>query len=188
MACSETSPSPKIFTPQIRSIQRNEMIECMTKHCGVLPIWQSVPTQRQTQIVESIERGCHNEAIQYAASIGVLPSFDCAKYVNRYSEICYKVLENLNAIIDKVIDNKIRGSQLAAMSSEMLNPDASAELRRIIKIRQQQVSIQKTSALYICPKCKHNKTIPIEYQSTSSDEAPTLSLQCVNCHFVWRQH
>lgn len=91
-----------------------------------------------------------------------------------------------NELMNKIIKDDFMANMLSEMTADELHPEVNEELKKEIKIRQEQKSISKVSRTYYCRKCKNNETIIVEYQARAADECSSQSIKCIHCGFVWR--
>jgi len=148
-------------------------------------------------IVADLELGCRGLARAACMRTVVDPHMSRAGhalFVDTYSCYAYKVIDLLrdprNELFDAIMSGTIRARDVARASIAQLSsvcPNFMRAEREDLELRRQQKIEQPTSSLYECKKCKERKTIASERQVRSSDESPTLMIQCLNCGHCWSQ-
>jgi DNA-directed RNA polymerase subunit M/transcription elongation factor TFIIS len=175
-------------------ILRELFKETLLQHADVASMALTDPTFLET-ICRRLECGCFEVTIESCIHDGVDRHFGNPKFVNRYCMECYRILSHLQAkaeydsggLVQKLLTKQLNPYDVAHLATQDLCPEASAEARADIELRQTQKIIDKVSHLYRCRKCGGNETIPINYQSRSADEDSTISIKCTNCEYVWRK-
>ncbi len=149
------------------------------------PRWGELSDEKKDLVSRRLEKGCFEVAIEESKNDFVIKSFNNPEFVERYSNVCYKLMSNLEALTDKILTMK-HIYDIPHMSSVDMNPEASKKERSELEIRLKQKVAVKVSKMYKCRKCGCNETIPLEYQGRASDEACSYSIRCTRCEFVWR--
>jgi DNA-directed RNA polymerase subunit M/transcription elongation factor TFIIS len=114
------------------------------------------------------------------------------RFLLNYSELMGKIFQHIDPkspvgptnVMEKLISGEL-GKSLVEVPSRDLWDGRSKEIKEDIKARCMQKVKQKTSALYICGKCKKNQTIVKEVQLRSLDEACNWKITCVHCQHQW---
>ena len=178
-----------ISSPRIR------MHVCFHEVCNGYPGWAALEGVVRDRLVRHMERGCFAITIDECTKQGIDRTFTDARFVNRYSMICHKLLANLDVkgsvgssyLIDKIISGEFKAIDAGLCTSFELCPEASTSEREMIRLRQNQKVALKVSRAHVCPKCKGNETIPIKYQSRAGDEDSSLAIKCVLCSHKWKK-
>lgn len=152
------------------------------------------------EIIEQIEKGCWEHAVSEARRNSMPIDWE-GEFVHLYSEICYKVLVNIDPLsrvnrpfsgtlddwcITQLMIGEMDPLALAKMSPEELNPHINQAVRDQIQVRLDQKIKIKTNRMYRCGNCKQNETQVKEIQTRSGDEGATLFITCIHCHHRWR--
>ena len=174
--------------------QRIVIRNAITMECENWEIWKILDETTRQTLARRIERGCFEVTITECEIAGIERQFTEKKFVERYSAISSRVINNLSAngsvksdfLIKKVINNEVDPHNVARMNSIELCPMASESERKMIEIRQNQKAVTKVSRAHTCKKCHKNETIPQEVQSRAADESSTSCILCVHCGHNWR--
>lgn len=177
-------------------MEREIMKKLFLEACEKNTQWAQLPLEKRESIIRKIERNCYNGAVAACINDGIDRNFKTGKvFVERYQTNCYKILSNLDIdssvnsdyLLNSIINEKIDLNNIIELDSYGLCPEASQETRNEINLRKQQKIEQKVSYRYICRKCGHNESIPLEYAPRAADEATSISWKCVKCENTWRQ-
>lgn len=184
---------PQDITKMVASFECNNQRR-MIKRFDKLGI---TPTNRNIAfyIALQIESGARSCIIDECNRINV-PCLvrDGTHFMSLYSNLTYQIADAFRdrecELIRAILDQKIAATLVAAIAFQditKLCPSILQEEKIDLELRRQQKIEQKTSKAFKCKKCKASETTMQEMQTRSSDEAPTLLLQCVNCGNRWRQ-
>ncbi len=145
----------------------------------------------EVEDIKRIEISCFNKAIADATSKNILKKWNNSDFMNLYSSTTYRLLTHfstLNAAADlanRIFDGDICIDSIAQLSSEELIPGKYDELKESLENRKKQCVVQKTSTIYVCPKCKERKTTTQEIQLRSLDEPANIKATCLSCGHKW---
>lgn len=132
-------------------------------------------------VATQLEYGCRKVALRGAS----------AHYTTAYSALAYSIADALRdpncELLIAILSGRIHACRAASFDIQELCPSVLRAERDEVEIRKQQKIEQKTSSVHMCKKCGLRKTLVREMQTRSSDEAPTLAIQCVNCGYCWSQ-
>jgi DNA-directed RNA polymerase subunit M/transcription elongation factor TFIIS len=175
-------------------IERTMVRELFNMICERYTGWEDLGPEKQQSMVRKMERSCYNAAIDICELEGIVPSFNEPKYVHRYSEVYSRILSNINIedagksdhFIRQLIKGAIDPKMVSKLSSFELNPEPSMDIIEELNARMSQDTGTKVSNAYKCKRCGGNETTCIQQQTRASDEASTLSIECVHCKSVWR--
>lgn len=93
-------------------------------------------------------------------------------------------------LISAILREQVHACRVAGCTGATMQkicPSVLRAERDMIELRKQQKIDLKTSNIYKCKKCNMSQTLVREMQTRSSDEAPTLAIQCTNCGHCWTQ-
>jgi len=187
----------KIGTERILASLRNVMRdratspEC-TAFCARLG--ESVTCDDALQTVAiNVARGAHNVARSKCIARGVEPIAACDTLFSwQYGILISYIAQIIDwDILTAIFRGDIRPSQIAAMQPCDLRPFSGSILRAErdeVEQRLNQRIHEKTSSLYVCPRCGERSTIPQEIQVRRADEDMTLRITCTVCEKIWIQH
>ena len=139
-------------------------------------------------IAHQLERGVYDECARCIISSNDMSGK--ALYASKIYELADLLRAENCELLRAIICGRASARDIASMSVETLRnccPSILRAEREEIALRMMQKIEQKTSSLYKCKKCNANKTLVRETQTRSSDEAPTLMIQCVECYHCWTQ-
>lgn len=149
--------------------------------------FKSLDDSIQETIIRRLEKGCFEVTINEAQLRNIRRTFENRDFVDIYSSVCYKLMANMDSLIDTIVSTKIsKIYDIPHMNSFDMNPKATELERKELEIRLSQKVAPKVSKLYKCYKCGKNETISLEYQGKGGDEACSYSIKCVNCEYIWR--
>lgn len=184
---------PQYISKMAASFERDNQ-QRMIKRFDQLGI---TPTDRNIALYIAIqlESGARSCVIDECKRINV-PCLvrDGTHFMSLYSNLTYQIADAFRdrecELIRAILDQKIATNVVAAIAFQditKLCPSILQEEKMDLELRRQQKIEQKTSKAFKCKKCGASETTMQEMQTRSSDEAPTLFLQCVNCGNRWRQ-
>lgn len=142
-------------------------------------------------IAAQIAHGIHEVAVseKHTHDLGSSDAAD-VHITMHYSAITYLICDLLRdenrELISAIGNGKVRAQDVAKLREKICPSIMSAE-RREYEHRKNQKIEQKVSHAFVCKKCGARDTLMQEVQTRSSDEAPTLVLQCVGCGYRWIQ-
>lgn len=180
--------------------QRETIKKLMTDVVSMINSWTKLDVDTTKSYIRRIERSCHNAAVVRATNQGVSRTFASKDFVDIYSECCSRVTMHLDPtsyinstaacptyFADLIASNSIDLNQIALFDSSSMQPESNAKTRNYIEARKNVVQEKKVSTMYVCSKCKGNKTTYKPYQKKSSDEPETKAMTCENekCGFKW---
>jgi DNA-directed RNA polymerase subunit M/transcription elongation factor TFIIS len=152
--------------------------------CGESAVERGITSKSQietwTAIAERIELGIRSEADSWATPLGI-HSTD-PQYRSLYSSHLYKITANIRHVFE-VSDVPLE--KIAQMTSEELNPDAHADVRKIIQTRSGVTLARKVSTLYRCAKCGESRTVRVNTMERCVDEDTTITWLCLVCGHKW---
>lgn len=157
-------------------------------HMGKQFLTHKIPVSKQTPIYYialQLEFGCRK------ATLDIMTS-SSSNYTSVYSSISYRIADLLRdpkcELILAILEGRIQARQVALIKQEIICPSILLAERREMELRRQQKLELKTSSVHVCKKCNKRETLVREIQTRSSDEAPTLAIQCASCGHCWTQN
>ncbi len=111
----------------------------------------------------------------------------CNNDTNKFKTIAAKILciseKNEDVIMNSTTEEILNGQAWDLLPKEwkieINNHTMQAKLGCASKI--------SNSSIYVCKKCKSNKTSYFERQDRSADEGMTVHITCCNCGQYWRE-
>lgn len=146
---------------------------------------------------QDLEIGIFNATLDYANSLQIQLSWNCAIFMETYINNARSIYANLkensyignNQLIQKLKNHEFLPHDLAYMSNEEIFPERWKEIidKQKLKLKAayevKQVSMTDTIK---CGKCKNNKISYYELQIRSGDENMTQFFCCITCGHKWK--
>lgn len=172
---------------------REKIKEKLAEYLGENKKFVKLPTEEQSAIIRRIERDCFNKTVEICEYNFIDRRWDNQQFLNRYSEICATILENLDAngsvgsnyFADKIASGEIDPRKVCSMDIYELCPEASRDLRADIEFRRKQKVEKKYTSRFSCPKCGAKKAETLHVQTRALDEISSLNLKCLECDNTW---
>lgn len=127
-----------------------------------------------------LEHGCRQFAVNKYSRV------DLASYATITFQICDYLRDPQAELLRAIVAQRIRATRVAFMNSHELCPSFMRVEREAFEERKRQKIVPKVSHIHTCAKCGKKETHTREVQTRSSDEAPTLFIQCASCGHHWR--
>lgn len=174
--------------------RRREVINRFIMICTDYPEWNEKYTKDETEsLVRRMERSCFNYAVNECEEKYIQKSWQNPLFLQIYNSVCYKCLSNLDSassvnstnLINMLINEDVLPSDIASLSSEIMNPEAARKERDELDTRRKQKRNLKFTTRYPCPKCKAKKVNYYEVQLRGADEASDNHCICLECGNEW---
>lgn len=145
----------------------------------------------EPHIAENIEKSIFNWAIKQTKSYKDVPSWENRFFVGRYK---HKWLSIKRALEDGNLQELIKtGTIKSTRDIAWLEPDriwtngpfALAKEHHRVK-NEHDVREVPVSGMFICSRCKSDKTTYFQLQTRSADEPMTTYVTCLNCNKKWK--
>ncbi len=149
-------------------------------------------------MVEELERGIYNWAIERANQDRVMKNWSNPRFAQLYAGKARSVVVNLDPdsyvgnqrLRERLLqDREVPADRLAHLPPENVFPERWRECLDMKLRRDEHVFEEKPEAMtdqYKCGKCKKRETIYQELQLRSADEPMSLFITCLNCGHRWR--
>jgi DNA-directed RNA polymerase subunit M/transcription elongation factor TFIIS len=154
---------------------------------------RGVPVKDRTVplfIARQLEIGCRTFVVQEINSSSHALN-DSSYAISVLSGVVYEIADLLRdpscELITAILSERLRAHMVPHAVLADICPSVLRAERDEVELRKKQKIEQKTSSVFTCKKCKVAKTLVREAQTRSSDEAPTLVIQCVGCGNCWTQ-
>ena len=144
-----------------------------------------------SKIVENVEKGIYNFAIQEANKRKLIKKWCNPHFVLLYKDRLRTVLCNLSTedILTRIISKEIKTHQVAFMTHQEISPKRWNKLLEIKKQHEDNLYSPKIDANtddFTCRKCKSKKCSYYQLQTRSADEPMTTFVTCINCGNRWK--
>jgi transcription elongation factor S-II len=139
----------------------------------------------------NLEKGVFNYAIKESNNRKIIKKWDnpyfCQIYLDRLRSI-YINLKNPEFIV-QLKSGDIKPENIAFMTHQEMNPSHWKELiEKKIKRDSNKYSntMQATTDMFTCKKCKSKRCNHYELQTRSADEPATIFITCLDCGKNWK--
>jgi DNA-directed RNA polymerase subunit M/transcription elongation factor TFIIS len=178
-------------TNSMRDVIRNMLYVRLTAiHSDIV-----LDKEKYINLSRDLERSCCNLAVRDCIQHGLIHkiTYDARDHCTvMYSGAAARIADMLRAecgeLYNALVTGRVRAIDVAQTPSHILCPSVMQKERDIVEQRSNQHIEINVSSLYKCSKCGMRRTTYDEYQTRSSDEAPTLAIRCINCGHAWTQH
>lgn len=140
-------------------------------------------------IAENIEKSIFNSSVRRIKAMKMTASWESPHFVNIYK--C-KWLEIKRALekgpLHELIESgKIATKNVADQPPDVLWPDGPCDtMKKYLKSKETIKVIEAPPGMFICRKCKSDKTTYYQLQTRSADEPMTTFVTCTNCDLRWK--
>lgn len=143
------------------------------------------------RMARHLERATYNHTLQTATTKKIVKKWDNQNFVNLYLTQVYRMVNLLNntTILDKIIDGTIQTRNLPSMTAQEVCPEKWNALIQMKLERDKNMfneDNQATTDQFPCWKCKKNKCVFYELQTSSGDESTTIFITCLSCGNRWK--
>jgi len=153
----------------------------------------SLDAEQLDAISRRLERSCYNHVVLQCQQEFRDATWENISFVGRYQSLVYMYASNLDAgsslqcghLATGILDGSIDPSRIVEYTSRDVNPEASAEERGTIEVRQRQKVEKKSTDRYQCKKCLARRATVEEVQRKRVDDGGTSRIQCLECGEVW---
>lgn len=138
-----------------------------------------------------LERATYNHTLSVASTKKIVKKWDNPNFVNLYLTQIYRLLFTLEHtdILDKITNKSIRSRDVPSMSAQEICPEKWNSLIQMKLERDKNLfneDDQATTDQFPCWKCKKNKCVFYELQTSSGDESTTIFITCLSCGNRWK--
>ena len=146
---------------------------------------------KDDSMARNIEKSIYNKTIHTATEYKIIKRWDNKYFVLLYVDKFKMIYFNLKnpELLQKILDKKIKTSDLAFKSHQELYPEKWDKLIEEKKQRLENKYFPKIEAStdnFICRKCKSNKCTYYQLQTRSADEPMTTFVSCLVCHNTFK--
>ena len=143
------------------------------------------------KIINNIEKGVYNFAIQEATKKKLIKKWDNPYFVILYKDKLRTVFINLSNqdLVSKIKSKEIKAHKIAFMTHQEMAPEKWNELLELKKLHEDNLYSPKIDANtddFTCRKCKSKKCSYYQLQTRSADEPMTTFVTCINCGNRWK--
>lgn len=147
--------------------------------------------QEYEKIARHLERATYNHTLTMATNKKIVKKWDNHNFVNLYLTQIYRMMNIMNdtTILDKLLDKTMQPRSIPSMSPQELCP---AKWNALIQMKLERdknmfnEDNQATTDQFPCWKCKKNKCVFYELQTSSGDESTTIFITCLSCGNRWK--
>jgi DNA-directed RNA polymerase subunit M/transcription elongation factor TFIIS len=133
------------------------------------------------KIAKDIEIGIYNFSNEYAKSNDT-PFLMENIYETKLNEInCQLTSDEAEYIKNALKEGKVKGSELATMKPEELNPTKYEKILKKREIEEYKKNNQVGSTVFKCSKCKKKNCSVTQQQTRAGDEPATTFVTCLEC-------
>jgi transcription elongation factor S-II len=151
-----------------------------------------------SKISRNIERGIYNRALEFAEEHDIIRNWENNLFRKVYMGLVLHVYSNLksdsyinnNRLIERLINNEFKPSELAGMEGQYMFPehwkpyiDEYAKRTKLLY----EVRDEIATDMFICGRCKQRRCTYYQLQTRSADEPMTTFITCLNCGKRWKQ-
>lgn len=170
-----------------------ELLDIKDKPKKYINKYLNQPSLTKDYIIEYLERGCLNRAVEKAKVYNIRCVWVNQKFVDLYHSICYKVASNIDStssiksdyLRNKILNNELNLVNVANMTSKELCPKKYEKIDAKMNKRANLERKIKYSELYRCRKCKRNQCTTERRYNRSLDEGVNLTINCSFCGHSW---
>jgi transcription elongation factor S-II len=144
------------------------------------------PLFKDESITTNVEKGIYNYAIKEANSRKIIKKWDNPHFTQIYLDRLRSIYLNLKNgdLLTQITQKEITPQTLAFMTHQEMN---SAHWKDLIEKKMQRDSskynttIEASTDMYTCRKCKSRRSSYYEMQTRSADEPSTIFVTCLDC-------
>lgn len=146
-----------------------------------------VMLQPETRVT-NLEKAIFNYAIQEATKCKVVKKWENPVFVQLYVDRLRSVLANLPDMIPQIESGEVLVQTVAFMTHQELKPDRWARLidQKMKRSLPGTETVEASTDMYTCKKCKSKRCTYYEMQTRSADEPATVFITCLDCGKRWR--
>lgn len=139
-----------------------------------------------------LERTLYNETIKMASVKKVVKKWNNKAFVNLYITRfrgLYLNLEQNDTILEKLLKQEWKARYIPSMTAQELCPEKWNKLIELKLERDKNLFNEDEQAAtdqFTCWKCKKNKCVFYELQTSSGDESTTIFITCLSCGNRWK--
>jgi len=141
-------------------------------------------------VARHLERATYNYTLSIASTKKIVKKWDNVNFVNLYLTQLYRLIFTLEYtdILEKIKTNEVRARDVPSMSAQEICPEKWNSLIQMKLERDKNMfnEDQATTDQFPCWKCKKNKCVFYELQTSSGDESTTIFITCLSCGNRWK--
>lgn len=139
----------------------------------------------------NLEKGIYNYAIKEANSRKIIKKWENPQFIQLYIDRLRSIYINVQneELLHHIKNHEITPQTLAFMTHQEMNP---LHWKKLIdaKIKRDankfNKTIQASTDMFTCKKCKGKRTTYYELQTRSADEPMTCFITCLDCGKHWK--
>ena len=175
---------------QFRGVFRGEFLRLLEENNSGLAEHSRLADH--SRLAENLEKGVFNFAIKESSAKQIIKKWQNPLFCEIYSARMKSVIINLkknHALIDSLKSGEITPDQFAFMTHLEMNPEQWKD-RIEKKIKRDRLkftnSVEASTDMFSCSRCKSKKCTYYEMQTRSADEPTTVFVTCLNCGKNWK--
>ena len=144
------------------------------------------------KLAETLEKGVFNFAIKEATAKQIIKKWQNPLFCEIYSARMKSVLINLKKnpiLLASIRSGEVGPETFAFMTHLEMNPEQWKD-RIEKKIKRDRLkftsSVEASTDMFSCSRCKSKKCTYYEMQTRSADEPTTVFVTCLNCGKNWK--
>jgi len=144
------------------------------------------------KLAENLEKGVFNFAIKEAGAKQIIKKWQNPLFCEIYSARMKSVLINLKknpTLLASIRSGEVTPETFAFMTHLEMNPEQWKD-RIEKKIKRDRLkftsSVEASTDMFSCSRCKSKKCTYYEMQTRSADEPTTVFVTCLNCGKNWK--
>ena len=156
----------------------------------ILTSFKAIDIHLSQTMASNIEIGIFNYTIQVANDKNIIKKWENKIFVQLYIDRLRSVYTNLEnkTFLQKIMDGTIEIEKIAFMTHQEFDPEKwKTLLEQKIKIDASKLvdTVEASTDVYLCRKCKTRKCTYTAVQIRSSDEPMTIFVNCLTCGKNW---
>ena len=147
--------------------------------------------QKEPKLATNLEKAVYNYTIKESTQRKIIKKWENPFFHQLYTDRLRTIFVNIKSpqILQAIQSGELNPQTFAFMTHQEMNPERWAPL--IIKKTKRDASkfnntIEASTDMYTCKKCRSKKCTYYELQTRSADEPATIFVTCLDCGKHWR--
>lgn len=172
------------------SFENQQNPDCDIRADKILDILED--NEKHMKIAINLEKAIFNYCIKEAITRRIVKKWENPQFVQLYLDRSRTIFANLKSskIKEELKTGEITPQQFGFMTHQEMKPEHWSEYltakskRDALKYTN---TVQASTDLFTCRKCKSKKCTYYELQTRSADEPTSIFVQCIDCGKSWRE-